>query len=779
MRLLAAIGLLLFTQSAKCQFDTGGFVVPACQTNAVCTTFNAPGFRIVGPNGVIFNDGSVQYTASSGGGGSFTGGYVSGVTTFGSTVTVSGQDSSGYSLAVASGINAGSGCINLQGGEMCGPPTPPLLVCTPGSSGLGSILCQTPSNVSPSVATANGAIAMGWLDNRATGTGCLALGGEGNHCTALYGGAFGNNSVSAHNGAWVWSDYDSGFSNIYNDNGVDTFNIRADGGFYVDVDPTVFPFTNQFRVVNGSGTVAFSMTATTFFGDGSHLTGISSGGETNYFAPSKTFGSSVTVNGDFISTGTITADLELQTTVVTSTPGDGTSILVTASSSPDVTAGQISLMGGQQNSSHGTNPGGAILETGGNGYGLDANQGPGCFVYPSHPAPPFNEDPQLGNAIIGVGGYAGSFDFWGNPITNLNSGGQVYIRGGTGDTGCQTAQFGGDVNILGGAANSNTAGNVNISGGQGAAGGAGAVAIVGGPNNAAAPQGNVVLQSGSGVTGISEIDLYGGDGVTTNGSIVLRSSGTNGGDVWISSGPLHVQGNTDVSGSVTASTFNSVGSAYQMHGQTVIDTGANVIASSGTFAANVMTGNRLTTQGTSPQYTLNGTSGNGTTILMSDSGHQAQIQFDAFHTLTLLSDFNNGLMLVQNKLGMLVNPAYTLDVGGDINTSSVYRVSGTQIASSNLSDGGSLLKTGTDISVATVTASGQANIGYEMITNSCGAGVTTCNANCTSGKVLTGGGCNAGVGLSQDAPNSNSQWGCTSLTITTLTSYAFCARLGP
>lgn len=43
----------------------------------------------------------------------------------------------------------------------------------------------------------------------------------------------------------------------------------------------------------GTVTSASSVTAAAFFGDGSHLTGVS--GETNYFAPAKTFGSSVTV----------------------------------------------------------------------------------------------------------------------------------------------------------------------------------------------------------------------------------------------------------------------------------------------------------------------------------------------------------------------------------------------------------------------------------------------------------------------------------------------------
>lgn len=40
-----------------------------------------------------------------------------------STVTVSGQDANGYSIKASSGINAGNGCILLQGGQICAPPS--------------------------------------------------------------------------------------------------------------------------------------------------------------------------------------------------------------------------------------------------------------------------------------------------------------------------------------------------------------------------------------------------------------------------------------------------------------------------------------------------------------------------------------------------------------------------------------------------------------------------------------------------------------------------------
>jgi hypothetical protein len=47
------------------------------------------------------------------------------------TATISGQDANGYSLLVASGINAGNGCILLSGGNVCGPGS--------GGSGISSL----------------------------------------------------------------------------------------------------------------------------------------------------------------------------------------------------------------------------------------------------------------------------------------------------------------------------------------------------------------------------------------------------------------------------------------------------------------------------------------------------------------------------------------------------------------------------------------------------------------------------------------------------------------
>ena len=59
------------------------------------------------------------------------------------TGTIMGQDAHGYSLSVASGINAGAGCVLVQGGNICGPvqglpgtPGPPGAQGLAGQNGL-------------------------------------------------------------------------------------------------------------------------------------------------------------------------------------------------------------------------------------------------------------------------------------------------------------------------------------------------------------------------------------------------------------------------------------------------------------------------------------------------------------------------------------------------------------------------------------------------------------------------------------------------------------------
>lgn len=80
------------------------------------------------------------------------------------------------------------------------------------------------------------------------------------------------------------------------------------------------------------------------------------------------------------------------------------------------------------------------------------------------------------------------------------------------------------------------------------------------------------------------------------------------------------------------------------------------------------------------------------------------------------------------------------------------------------------------MNASSATIEGQLNIGYEVIVNACGAGVTTCTASCSANKVITGGACVSTVGLTGDG-GGTTFWTCTSA-IGTITATAYCARLG-
>jgi len=84
-----------------------------------------------------------------------------------------------------------------------------------------------------------------------------------------------------------------------------------------------------------------------------------------------------------------------------------------------------------------------------------------------------------------------------------------------------------------------------------------------------------------------------------------------------------------------------------------------------------------------------------------------------------------------------------------------------------------------DLLVDTVTTRGQVNMGYEIITNSCGAGVTTCTASCSANKQVTGGGCNTDVSLQGGYPSTSTSWTCNTTAVSTaiLDAYVICSRI--
>lgn len=86
------------------------------------------------------------------------------------------------------------------------------------------------------------------------------------------------------------------------------------------------------------------------------------------------------------------------------------------------------------------------------------------------------------------------------------------------------------------------------------------------------------------------------------------------------------------------------------------------------------------------------------------------------------------------------------------------------------------------VAVTTITASGQINMGWEQISNTCNA-ATTCTATCSANKMVTGcGNCNTpavlGVSVTTGGSSTATSCTCTTLTSDNITSVAYCARIG-
>ncbi len=112
---------------------------------------------------------------------------------------------------------------------------------------------------------------------------CTIAGGSGNTCQGHYcaipGGASnlaaGDYSFSAGDqcnaigaGSFCWSDT----AGVYTAHGANTFSARSNSGFYFDTTAGVYVTSGTFAVPESS------ITALAYFGDGSHLTGLASGG---------------------------------------------------------------------------------------------------------------------------------------------------------------------------------------------------------------------------------------------------------------------------------------------------------------------------------------------------------------------------------------------------------------------------------------------------------------------------------------------------------------------
>ena len=280
-------------------------------------------------NGPIFSTGTSGGTAFSGAGTRFMwvpssaavrGGSVSGgqwdAANIGAHSVVFGEDNlatQDYSVVSGGKANSATNLYATVGGGTGNSATQGFATVAGGSGGQAS--------------GSNSAIG-GGLSNTASGLGSTVPGGEVNTAAGSYSLAAGYKATANALGSFIWADSASGLGAPISNNVSDSFLVRAMGGF--SVLSSSYNFTDgvsTFVYVNNTGlamatgssiTVSgangviigqSSITASAFFGDGSHLTGITSAannvlksGDTmtgNLFISAST----LTVNGPILSTG--------------------------------------------------------------------------------------------------------------------------------------------------------------------------------------------------------------------------------------------------------------------------------------------------------------------------------------------------------------------------------------------------------------------------------------------------------------------------------------------
>lgn len=107
----------------------------------------------------------------------------------------------------------------------------------------------------------------GGQSNTATGANSTVPGGRNNSATGVDSFAAGRQSSATASGAYVWSD---AIGTVHQDHGANTYSVRAVGGVFFDSST----ITATYGVSATTITATSSSTASAFFGDGSHLTGV-------------------------------------------------------------------------------------------------------------------------------------------------------------------------------------------------------------------------------------------------------------------------------------------------------------------------------------------------------------------------------------------------------------------------------------------------------------------------------------------------------------------------
>lgn len=217
------------------------------------STFNAAGFLTIANNsGIAFSGGTSAITGVS----SVTAGAFFG----------SGAGLTGLPSAVCTETSGHPGAIQCNGSD-----TPISTATTTGFAGPGSNLVNNAGGGTAfgltNVSGGQYALTVG-ESNNSQAIGGIALGRFNFVSNQFSGTALGYKSSATTNGDFVWSDYEA---TSYFDHGANTFNVRGSSA-YLDVPGGVWIDTGSLNVLNSS------VTASAFFGDGSHLSGLPGGG---------------------------------------------------------------------------------------------------------------------------------------------------------------------------------------------------------------------------------------------------------------------------------------------------------------------------------------------------------------------------------------------------------------------------------------------------------------------------------------------------------------------
>lgn len=291
---------------------------------------------------------------------------------------------------------------------------------------------------------------------------------------------------------------------------------------------------------------------------------------------------------------------------------------------------------------------------------------------------------------------------------------------------------------------------------------AGAQAISGGgAPPAAASSGFTAGKDLSGTSTSQTVNSASGAAFTVTGPVDSASSVTIHAGLKISSGALTIDGNVASGATIKGNVTIGTTTIFNLS-QKLLVQGANIglVPNSNNSGLTLIVPNDTTDAGTSLSFATNDQTTNSSqnptfraTIsghLTNSSGYGGYLQFNTKNPSATITE---GMRLDQNQF---------LGIGTASPATKLHMSSGTLTV-----DG-----TGGNLSV-----SGTSGLGYEVITNACGAGVTTCTATCTGSKVILGGGCTSTVALLGDGGGTTS-WTCSS-TVGTITAVAYCARLGP